>query len=352
MQITQLSLQDFRSYTNSSWEFESDKIVFFGPNGRGKTNILEAISIMSVGKSWRDNTAQALIADGTESAKITLQTAEKNQLEGLLHSRGKNFSRNGKKLMLKELIGQIPTLLFCPELIQLFAGDKKNRVMFFDRFLAQVIPQYRDYLLRADKAHRNKTTILKNSEVFDASVGAQLQPWNQILIETVPQIYRIRSEFLATINPILESQYQKISNTSEPVNISIKLAESYEPTEEGCEQFLADQQQREVLARKNFLSPHRDDFIFSLREKPIVQTASRGESRSMILALLATQKQYLIQNLQKTPILLLDDVFSELDTERQSHLEKLCEGVQTFYTTTHAEHFEGFTETVQKIEIQ
>ncbi len=351
MHIESLTLQDYRSYSQANWSFESDKVVFYGPNGRGKTNILESISLLSVGRSWRDNTAEALIHEASESAKIQIKTNE-NLFEGLLYERSRSFSRNGKKISLKSLIGQVPTLLFCPEMIGLFAGVKKNRVQFFDRFLVQVSPIYRDWILRADKAHRQKTTILKNAEIFDSSVGAQLQPWNQILAEIIPQIYQARVSLLEIINPILEEKYQRISNTSEPVLIEIQLSEKFEPTLEGCTQFLQDNQMREIAARKNFLSSHRDDFIFSLRDKPLVQSASRGESRSMLLALLATQKRYLMEQQQKQPILLLDDVFSELDEDRQSHLERLCEGVQTFFTTTHAEHFGGFIQGVQKIEVK
>jgi len=350
MRIDSLHLQDFRNYQDARWDFEADKVVFYGSNGQGKTNILEAIGIMSVTKSWRDNTPRSLIKNEAENGKITLKQGY-DVFEGLIQLKSRSFSKNSKSLTQKALIGQIPTLLFCPEMIHLFSGVKKQRILFFDRFLAQMSETYKDMLLKSDKAHRNKTALLKQSEIYSSSLIDQLQPWNEVLVETVPEIYRLRMEFLNLLNPILEMKYQKISGTQEPVEIQLVLSEDYEPTEAGCRSFLEKYQRREIAAMKNFLSPGRDDFIFELREKPLIQSASRGESRSMLLALIAAQKEYLIEQKSVSPILLLDDVFSELDTQRQSYLERLCEGVQTFFSTTHDTHFEGFETAIQKIKV-
>lgn len=363
MNLQTLILHDFRNYAEQTFSFDRNIVVFVGQNGRGKTNVLEAISVLSVGKSWRETVSTDLIRNGADSAQIQAKLQSGDSFKILIQPRSRTFARNEKKITRKKFFGQIPTLLFAPEHLSLFSGAKRERQKFFDRVLAQISPVYRENLSRADKATRQKNALLRSFEEVEPGLGSSLSasgaralrdisPWNEILAEVIPQIWQERTEFLKSISGEFQQQLNEISQTKEPVSIRLETPEVYEPTMEGVRDFFRHNFARECAARKSFLGPHRDDFVFTLRNRPLSATASRGEERSVLLALLVAQKKVLADQFGEAPILLLDDCFSELDAERQSALQKLCQDSQVFFTTTHAEHFASFDgEEVQVFEI-
>ena len=347
MNLQALTLHDFRNYTEQTFSFDRDIVVFVGQNGRGKTNVLEAISVLSVGKSWRETISTDLIRNGAELAQIQAKLTTGDAFKIRIQPRSRTFSRNDKKITRKKFFGQIPTLLFAPEHLSLFSGAKRERQKFFDRVLAQISPVYRENLSRADKATRQKNALLRSfefelGESYSGRVLTQLQPWNEILSEVIPKIWRERTEFLTSLFPEFQRQLTEISQSDDKISISLHTPEIYEPTIEGVRNFFHNNFTRECAARKSFLGPHRDDFVFTLRNRPLTATASRGEERSVLLALLVAQKKVLAQEFGEPPILLLDDCFSELDSARQAALQKLCQDSQVFFTTTHAEHFASF----------
>jgi DNA replication and repair protein RecF len=351
MKVRQLQVQDFRNYAHQTWDFTEDQVVFCGPNGRGKTNVLEAISLLSVGKSWREQAALDLIADTAPpdslSAVIKGQLENRDWLEVQVQPRSRRFFRNEKPTTRTRFFGQLPTLLFCPEYIALFSGAKLGRNQFFDRFLVQISPRYRETLLRATRAHKQKTKILRQSEVFGDHIAQQLQPWNQLLAETLPVLHAEKLKLISLLAQPLQAELEEISQQPDSITLGITLAEPVEYETKALLAWYEAHQGREIAAQKNFLAPGRDDWSFTLRERPLSATASRGEERSALLALLAAQKRVLKESFDQTPVLLLDDVFSELDNTRQRHLEHLCAGSQVFFSTTHPEHFEGFSGAVQ-----
>ncbi len=355
MQLKELIVQDYRNYAHQKWDFTADQVVFCGPNGKGKTNVLEAISLLSVGKSWREQSATDLIYEQASkesfSAHIKGKTSQKDFLEVFIQPKKRQFFRNEKPTTRTRFFGQLPTLLFCPEFIFLFSGTKSNRTQFFDRFLVQVSANYRDNLLKANKAHKHKTKILKQGELFGGNTTDQLQPWNEILCQTMPALHAEKLKLISQLQSDLQHELNEISQKQEPVSLGIAQAESYTYEYDGLKQWLRLNKNREIAAQKNFLAPGRDDWTFNLRERPLTSTASRGEERSVLLALLAAQKKLLTQLKNTAPILLLDDVFSELDDTRQRHLEHLCEGSQVFFSTTHKAHFDGFSGEVQVFQL-
>jgi DNA replication and repair protein RecF len=153
------------------------------------------------------------------------------------------------------------------------------------------------------------------------------------------------------MNPLLQTHYQAISDNQDGLAMDLIQLEPGLASEEAVLDILIQYKSRELAAQRSLVGPHRDDWQFFLNDQPISASASRGETRSVLLAILAAQKQLLQSVTEKIPILLLDDVFSELDGSRQKHLEKLAEGTQVFYTTTHEEHFSDFLGPVQSFEI-
>lgn len=349
IRIKKLKCFDFRNYKEQVFEFNQNLVIFFGNNGRGKTNLLEAISILSTGKSWREARGVDLIRDDAVAAKIEC-TFDTNQYSTLIQPRSRSFWRNEKKISLTSHIGKIPTLLFCPEHLHLFIGNKSDRLRFFDRFLIQVFPLYRDLLLRANRAHKQKNACLKNHN-NSAGLPSLLLPWNKILAETLPQIILIRKKFLQELATPMQRNFSEISQNTDPIEASFIIEKELHVSEEGILQFFEKEFARESIMKRNSLSSSSGDIHFLLRGKKLTQTASRGETRSALLSLLSAKKEYLQKEYNTSPILLLDDVFSELDDNRQKHLEKLCQNTQTFFTTTHAEHFKNFDEEIQHISV-
>lgn len=352
--ITKLTLQDFRNHKNSVFEFTDKNIVFFGQNGAGKTNILEAISILSVGKSWRETSADDLIYNQEDSALITAEIENDDLYKIIIQPKSRSFEKNEKKIPLSRHFGIISTLLFVPEYLHLFAGTRSNRIRFFDRFLYQISSELRLVITKFNKALKQKNSLLKN---FDLSLfsrqklESQLYPWNEILSETIPKIIEIRQKFLTDLNPIIQKELNKISKADDKISISLKIKEEFDHTKEGVLEFFIKNRDREIFSKRCLIGSHLDDFVFFLREKPILSIASRGEERSVLLSLLSSQKQILKETIGKNPILLLDDVFSELDQSRQDYLENLCSDSQIFFTTTHKDHFKNFTHKVQEFAI-
>ena len=384
-----LSLFDFRNYDEKHLEFSEKNVVFFGENGRGKTNILEAISILSVGKSWRETSPSDLILENikprisinsekidfqtrvpmnsqnlepgleenskfqnlgnTLSAKISATLAE-DSYDILIEPRSRTFLKNNKRIALRRHFGRIPTLLFVPEHLGLFSGTKRSRQSFFDRFLFQISETYREDLSIINKTIKQKNALLKDLANFGGD-RSSVNMWNRILAKHIPNVISARKTFLKELKPLLNAELRKISGTNEPIDIYLQITEDFVPTEQGVLDWFETNAERELAAQRNLISPTRDDFAFFLREKPILSTASRGEERSVLLALLAAKKHFLKEKYGRNPILLLDDVFSELDSHRQTALENICEDGQIFFTTTHFSHFEKFANPVQKFEI-
>ncbi len=354
MKLTSLRLQDFRSYTDRTFDFDQGRIIFCGPNGIGKTNILEAISLLSVGKSWREQSPQDLIHRDADSALSTAITQDKNHWQVQITPRSRRFYKNEKAMPRSKFWGQIPTLLFCPEHLGLLTGPKSPRVMFFDRFLVQVDPHYRSALLRAHKAHKQKTALLRSLRAQERPLdqaGQLLAPWNQMLAESMPIITDIRTTVLNDLNPCLQQALDQLAPQTDPISLQLIPAEDIRMETSAILSWFDAHQAQEIAAGKNFIAPQRDDFGFYLRDRPLGSTASRGEVRSVLLSLLHAQKIYLQKHTHQAPILLLDDVFSELDDHRQAQLESLCQDCQAFFTTTHPEHFECFSDAVQVFEM-
>lgn len=286
--LTDLTLFDFRNYHEKLFEFNESNVVFFGKNGKGKTNILEAISILSTGKSWRETSKKDVIRNTASSAKIK-GIFQNNVYEALLEERKRVFLRNEKKISLKSHLGNMPTILFCPEYLSLFSGKKQGRQQFFDRFLSQISEMYRENLARANRAHKQKTKGLKL--LYERAIDREtIMAWNRILAETIPIIINERKQFLEAINPLFQKEFSQISESTEPVFIELQTAENFELSVPGILNWFEKNFERESAAQRNFLSPFRDDFVFYLRDQKISESASRGEERSVLLALLSAQK--------------------------------------------------------------
>ena len=370
MKIKSLTLQNFRNYSAKKIDFTTNKVVFVGDNGRGKTNLLEAISVISVGKSWREVSSKPtflkgdlegvyvsesgsrktcnLIQSGSDlPAVIDIETELEDFYQVQIFPNKRVFLKNGKKIPRKRQIGEIPTLLFAPEHLEIFSAPKRERQRFFDRFLCQIFPQYKELLTQTLRVVKQKNVIFREV-LSEGDLKIQLAPWDEILQKNIPQIWKFRENFLAELEPLLQLELAKISDNKDEIKVFLTRSGSEKKEDLGSD-FHQDKGlsathsssdnhfdfSRELQAGRCLFSPTRDDFTFFYRGQPIMNTVSRGEIRSVLLALLSAKKQFFFIKTGKMPILLLDDCFSELDDNRQQGLERLCEGTQAFFTTTH-----------------
>jgi len=341
--LKSLFLENFRNYQKYSLNFQKTTIIV-GPNGAGKTNILEAIYLLSAGRSWRTNYDREVVRWGSPLARISAKLENQKdftiEMAILKEPRPdipqlKIIKINHLKKKLTDLLGKMPAVLFSPEEIQMVEGPPALRRRFLDILLCQVDKKYTLALLDLGKIIRGRNRLLYYIKIGRSKVG-ELAFWDEKLVALGSFIIRKRQKLLGAMNLNLNQIYGEISGNNESFNLKYK--QTVAP--ENFRGVLESQRAREIENTATLFGPHRDDLVFLLENKDITTFGSRGEYRSAILALKIAELEFLRSEVETEPILLLDDIFSELDKTRRSHLGKLIAGQQTIITTTDLDHIE------------
>lgn len=345
--IVDVRLQQFRSYGDATFEFGPGVNIILGPNGSGKTNLLEGLLVLARGSSYRVHDDELLQfgtpwfrLDAHFAAPETRRTV-KFQTEPRRH---KNYELDGKVYQRLTLNHLLPVVLFEPNHLQLLHGAPELRRNYLDDLLEQTIPRYGSFRRDYRRLLSQRNALLKRPQIPSS---AELFPWNLRLGELGATIARSRAELCAVINESLPALYKQLSRTETAVELAYKpqfLIGSYEShLLERLDSHAVQDAQRGFTA----YGPHREDFIVSFDGVSANETASRGEVRTAILALKIIELQVLEAARQQTPLLLLDDVFSELDGARRQALTGFLQRYQTFLTTTDADiavkHFSDST---------
>lgn len=340
MGIKSLVLTNFRNKISYELDFQP-VTIFIGPNGVGKTNIVEALYLASTGRSWRTSHDAEIINWEASFSRINIEyvQGDTNKKLELFWQKGekpvKQLKINGVKHRLIDILGTIPTVLFSPESIDLLNGAPALRRRFLDIILSQTNRQYAINLLDYHKVLRERNKLLahiKNKK----SKPDELDFWDDKLVELGKYIIEKRQEAIVYFNKSLTADYTKISGNSQKLNLRYRA--SVEP--ERFIDMLAANRDREIEQSSTAYGPHRDDFLFILDSREVATFASRGEFRSVILALKMAELEYLNYKSGQKPVLILDDIFSELDADRRKHLAKIVDGQQTIITTTDLDHIE------------
>ncbi|OGD57081.1 hypothetical protein A2V71_02265 [Candidatus Berkelbacteria bacterium RBG_13_40_8] len=336
MSIKHLALTNFRNYEKYAVDFNRINI-FIGPNGIGKTNILEAIWFLASGRTWRTNHDDEVIEWGKDFAKISAQITRdsKNIVLELILQDKKTFKINSVKKHLIEILGRLPAVIFSPEAIQMIDGAPALRRRFLDILLCQIDKKFTLCLLDYNKILKGRNRLLGDIK-FGKSKEDELEFWDEKLVTLGNFLVKKRKEAIKFINESLTGVYQEISGKSE--TLSIRYKGTIE--EEKFGEYLIANREREIEQSATLFGPHRDDFVILLNGKDIASFGSRGEFRSATLALKILELRYLTEEKGEKPILLLDDIFSELDKKRRMHLAKIVENQQTIITTTDLDHIE------------
>ncbi|MDP3987844.1 MAG: DNA replication/repair protein RecF [Candidatus Levybacteria bacterium] len=328
MLLKHLSLQNFRSYSKSDFNFSEDVNLIVGPNTSGKTNIIEAINLLSTGKSFRTQNDFEMIRFGDQIARVKAKISqEQDELEVLL-SLTKKFLVNGVGRRRLDFISNLTTVLFSPADLEIIVDSPSIRRNFLNDVLEQVDREYRVSFLAYTKALRQRNALLEKTREEGVRSEKQFEYWDEILVENGQIITAKREEFIKYVNEAEKDIFDFMIVYDKSIVSKERLLQ-YKDAEIG--------------AGVTLVGPHRDDFYFEMFNGKQNTThnvklfGSRGQQRLAILQLKLTQLLFIKERIGQNPILLLDDIFSELD---QGHINLVLEMIksgQTIITTTHKE---------------
>lgn len=336
MRLESLQLENFRNYKELSLDLSKEKTVaFVGQNAQGKTNILEAVAFLALGKSFRADRFLDSLHWDREHGRVK-GTLAGTELEIFLsrEPRSKKVKKNQKVARPRDFLGHLHVVLFTPDSLLMVSEGPRLRRQFFDRLLVQVNPLYVEWLSQLERILKQRNALLKRIREGLAEVW-ELEVWDARLVTESEKIWKARLEFKGFLSKKLAPLYKNIAGTDE------ELEMDYAPRVQSLAEDLFRERPRDLARGTTSVGPHRDDFLLRLDEKILKDSGSRGECRSAVLALKAAEIRYMEEKTGVQPLLLLDDVFSELDEQRQSHLGQLIEGYQTLITTTAVEHLKG-----------
>lgn len=329
-----LTLKNFRRFSQASFDL-SQSTLFVGPNGVGKTTILEAIHYLSVGRSHRARRDRELIGWNAEAAHASVAVSPDLTVERSVAIQGQQIQRrarrNGVGLPLLYSLGLFHVVLFAPELVDLFTGSPSLRRRYLDILLSSTEPRYAKVLAEYQQALKHRNQLFYHSHPSDAS----FEPWEAILADRGRILTGQRRgavEFLADLLPDL---YKQIAGkTTRTPKLSYQATV---PDEGNFEALLASRRDADRRTRATSIGPHRDDLLISIDGYLAETATSRGEQRSLLLALKRAELQFFeSQASEAPPILLLDDMFSELDEARIEALADLITDRRCLMTTTDA----------------
>ena len=340
MRLNSLSLRDFRNHENLDLQFQPGTTTIIGRNGRGKTNIVEAVNYLATLGSHRVSQDAPLIRKGLTTATINAQVAKHErqaQVELTINYPGANrVTLNGNPLpKVRDILGLVSTVIFSPEDLDLVKGEPSARRRYLDEFSTLMAPRFAGVRSEYERTLKQRNALLKSAgrRVLNEQARATLNAWDEQLISHGSALVAGRLENLNKLQPFIDEHGKTISASREPLTISYlsswlsNESVSLEEIQNNLRSEIESRHKEEVERGLTLVGPHRDDLEISLSEMPAKGYASHGQSWSIALAMrLATFSVLRIHD--DDPILILDDVFAELDEKRRIRLGDAIEGVE------------------------
>ncbi len=349
MRLSNLQLQNFRNYDNLSLTFTKNLVIFLGENAQGKTNILESIFVLAMTRSHRTTNEQELIQWNAKQASIrgnVERTHTSVPLELFLTKKGRKTKVNHiEQKKLSSYIGQLNVILFAPEDLSLVKGSPQLRRKFLDMEIGQIDPVYLYDLVQYQKVLKQRNQYLKQLAEKKQTDELYLEILTEQLVEFGSKVLIARQKFVKRLEYWASQLHQKISQNKETLVIEYISSvpdtpwDNLEAVQTAFRQALEKVKNKEHFRQVTLAGPHRDDLIFLINERNVQTFGSQGQQRTTALSVKLAEIDLMKEETGEYPVLLLDDVMSELDDARQLHLLETIEGkVQTFLTTTTLEH--------------
>lgn len=339
MIIKSLELENFRNYDSLHLNFDEGTNILYGDNAQGKTNVLEAIYVSATTKSHKGSKDKEIINFSKEEAHIRTFLSKGNidcRVDmHLRKSKSKGIAVNGQKLKkAAQLLGLLNVVFFSPEDLSIIKNGPSSRRSFVDMELCQLDKYYLYNLNQYNKIINQRNKLLKDF-YFNSDLKDTITVWDSQLVSYGKQIIEARIKFVESLNGIIEQIHDNLSGGKE------KLKIVYEP-DVSCEDFekkLSLNMERDIKSKFTGVGPHRDDFAFMVNGIDIRKFGSQGQQRTAALSLKLAEIELVKQIAKDNPVLLLDDVLSELDSNRQNYLLNSIGNIQTIITCTGLDEF-------------
>lgn len=351
MIVKQLFLNNFRNYQSENWQFSDGVNIFYGNNGHGKTNILESLHFSALGSSHRTSQESDLINNLSEGMSVIVDTEyldiKKNiKIKKENRRARKEITIDKVKIKPRELIGELKITMFSPEDLQIVKNEPALRRRFLDMQISQVNSAYCLSLARYNKIIKQRNILLKQIKEKQAKESS-LEVWDEQFSKEAAYLLTQRIKTVANISKLTEQLYANISgNAEKATSVYVRkenggendIVENPSKAVEWYKNQLMERRKKDIERANTGIGPHRDDIFFSINEMPARSFASQGQQRSLVLALKMSEIQLIKEECGEYPVLLLDDVMSELDVQRKANLLEFLSGrVQTFITLTEKE---------------
>lgn len=342
MQITEVRLQGFRNYASARIAPAPGLNVLVGENAAGKTNVLEAVFLCALGRSHRTPRDAELINVAADAALVglvlTTSGGTRDVAVRILRGDKKRISVDGTQLSRSgELMGCLNAVLFAPEDMALVKDGPGERRRFLDMELSQQKPAYYYQLQQYNLALRQRNALLRQA---DRPPYSALEPWEEQLARLGASIMASRASLVTELAALAREKHLALSGGKETLSAAYRPSVVPDPSEAAGDAILRrliSERERDFARGSTGAGPHRDDMELLLDGADVRVFGSQGQQRTVVLSLKLSELEILRKARGEPPVLLLDDVFSELDRERQRMLLKACTGCQTFITCTHLE---------------
>lgn len=333
MWINNIKINNFRNYKLEEINLEKNINIFYGENAQGKTNIIEAIFLCSMGKSFRAKKDKEMIFLSKENASVEIEY-KKLDRDGKIKielNNKKNVYINGIKIKkLSELLGNINIVIFTPDDINILKGGPQNRRRFLDIMISQLKPNYMYNLNLYLKTLEQRNNYLRQIKEENKKEEL-LDIWDEKLSEYAINIYNYRKEFLEKINKKIKNIHQEITDNKEEIEIEY-LSECI--NKEEYLNLLNKRRKLDIIKGFTTKGVHRDDFVIYINKKRLDIFGSQGQHRTAILSLKLSELNIIEEEIGEKPILLLDDFMSELDEKRRNHFLEKINDTQVIITCT------------------
>ncbi len=344
MHVQKLDIDGFRNLQPQVCRFPKALNYIFGDNAQGKTNLLECIYLLCLTKSFRTHDESELVADNRISLHLAAVITDESHVDHHLHmtyasSQGKQMQLDGKPVQAySTLVGQFPVIKLSSEDHEITAGPPQQRRRFFNILLSQASPRYLADLKEYDRIIKQRNRILEMAAQGRPDHRHDLDAWNDQLVRKAEAISLARQSLVEELNADLQILYRQLAGGSAGLHIVYKPHVPLHSPASYADGFQA--QLKRAYARERgrcqtLVGPHRDDFQFLINDRDVRRYASRGEHKSVLISLKAAEVALIRKKLDKTPVVLLDDLFAELDWQRvQSALNMALTEAQRFITGT------------------